>query len=59
MGPGLKGLFQHERLASNGKRVTEANVRTQIDKGGNGMPSFEEMLNNKDKEDVIAYLRTL
>ena len=29
MGPGLKGLFQNEKLA-NGKKPTEANVRTQI-----------------------------
>jgi cytochrome c len=59
MGPGLKGLYQLENLASNGKRVTDASVRAKIDEGGNGMPSFERLLSDKDKSDVIAYLKTL
>jgi mono/diheme cytochrome c family protein len=43
MGPGLKGLFGKEKL-NNGKPVTEENIRTQIDDGGNGMPAYKEML---------------
>ena len=58
MGPGLKGLFKNEKMA-NGKKVTEANVRTQIDEGGNGMPSYKEMLSDAEKNDLIAYLKTL
>jgi cytochrome c len=58
MGPGLKGLFQNEKLA-NGKKPTEANVRTQIDEGGNGMPSYKEMLSDEEKTNLIAYLKTL
>lgn len=58
IGPGLKGLFKREKLA-NGKKVTEANVRSQIDNGGNGMPSYRDMLSDEEKNDVIAYLKTL
>jgi cytochrome c len=58
MGPGLKGLFQNEKL-TNGKKPTEANVRAQIDEGGNGMPAYKEMLSDEEKDNVIAYLKTL
>ena len=58
MGPGLKGLFQHDKLV-NGKAPTEANVRAKIDEGGNGMPSYKEMLSDEEKDNLIAYLKTL
>jgi cytochrome c len=58
MGPGLKGLFSKEKL-NNGKKVTEQNVRAQIDDGGNGMPAYKEMLSEDEKDDLIAYLKTL
>jgi cytochrome c len=58
MGPGLKGLFQADKMA-NGKKPTEANVRAKIDEGGNGMPSYKEMLSDEEKSDLIAYLKTL
>ena len=58
MGPGLKGLFQNEKM-NNGKKPTEANVRAKIDEGGNGMPSYKEMLSDDEKNDLIAYLKTL
>ena len=58
MGPGLKGLFAKDKLA-NGKKPTEANVRAQIDDGGNGMPSYKEMLSDEEKNNLIAYLKTL
>ncbi len=58
MGPGLKGLFKKDKLA-NGKKVTEATVRSQIDEGGKGMPSYKDMLTDQDKDDLIAYLKTL
>jgi len=58
MGPGLKGLFSKDKLA-NGKKVTEENVRSQIDEGGNGMPAYKEMLSDDEKDDLIAYLKTL
>ena len=58
MGPGLKGLFSKDKL-NNGKKPTEENVRTQIDEGGNGMPAYKEMLGDDEKNDLIAYLKTL
>lgn len=58
MGPGLKGLFKHEKL-KNGKKVTEANVRAVIEAGGGGMPAYSDMLQADEKNDLIAYLKTL
>jgi cytochrome c2 len=58
MGPGLKGLFKKDKLG-NGKKATEANIRTQIDEGGNGMPGYKDLLEDQQKEDLIAYLKTL
>ena len=59
MGPGLKGLFKQDKLASNGKKPTEANVRAKIDEGGNGMPQYKDILSDTEKDDLIAYLKTL
>jgi cytochrome c len=58
MGPGLKGLFKKEKL-NNGKKPTEANIRALINAGGNGMPSYDDMLTPEEKNDVVAYLKTL
>ena len=58
IGPGLKGLFKHDKLV-NGKPVNEANVRAKIDEGGNGMPAYKDQLSDEEKTDLIAYLKTL
>jgi cytochrome c len=58
MGPGLKGLFTRDKML-NGKKPTEANVRAKVDEGGNGMPAYKEILSDEDKDNVIAYLKTL
>jgi len=58
VGPGLKGLFKHAKLA-NGKPVNEANVRDKINDGGNGMPAYGDQLSDQEKNDVVAYLKTL
>ena len=58
VGPGLKGLFKHEKL-KNGKPVTEDNVRAMINTGGNGMPSFADLLSDDERADVIAFLKTI
>src|SRR5690349_17683562 len=57
-GPGLKGLFKHDKL-SNGKKVTDATVRAKVDEGGNGMPPYKDMLSDDEKNDLLAYLKTL
>lgn len=58
VGPGLKGLFKKGKL-STGKDATEANIRAQIDDGGNGMPAYKDILSDQEKNDLIAYLKTL
>jgi len=58
MGPGLKGLFQKDKMV-NGKKPTEANIRTRVDEGGGGMPAYKDMLSDQEKDDLIAYLKTL
>ncbi|MDQ6677283.1 MAG: c-type cytochrome [Acidobacteriota bacterium] len=58
MGPGLKGEFAKEKM-NNGKAPTEANVRAMINAGGNGMPAYSDMLTDTEKNDLIAYLKTL
>jgi cytochrome c len=58
MGPGLKGLFKKEKM-SNGKKPTEENVRALINQGGNGMPAYEELLSKEERDDLLAYLKTL
>jgi mono/diheme cytochrome c family protein len=58
MAPGLKGLFRKGKM-ENAKKPTEANVRARIDEGGNGMPEYRNMIGQTQKDDVVAYLRTL
>src|SRR5689334_16750522 len=58
IGPSLKGLFKHDKL-KNGKPVTADNVKAMINAGGNGMPSYADLLSEQEKTDVIAYLKTL
>jgi mono/diheme cytochrome c family protein len=58
IGPGLKGLFKREKMG-NGKKLTETAIRAKIDDGGNGMPAYKETLSDAEKDDVIAYLKTL
>ncbi len=58
IGPSLKGLFKHAAL-KNGKKVTQENVKAFINSGGNGMPSYADLLSEAEKTNVIAYLKTL
>lgn len=59
VGPGLKWLFSKEKLDSNGKPVTNANVLEKINGGGKGMPAFKDSLREQDKENLLAYLNTI
>ena len=58
MGPSLKGLYKKAKL-HNGKKVTDASVTEIVNKGGDGMPAFDEILSAEEKTDLLAYLRTL
>ena len=57
-GPSLKGLFQKRRLL-NGSPATEQNIRLRIKNGGDGMPSYEQVLSAKELDQLIAYLKKL
>ena len=58
MGPALKGLYKKTKM-KNGKVPTDASVRAIINAGGNGMPAYADMLSDEEKDNVIAYLKTL
>src|ERR1035438_6525556 len=58
IGPGLKGLFKRDKLA-DGKKLTELSIRARIDDGGTGMPAYKDLLSDQEKEDLVAYLKTL
>ncbi|MFP4392164.1 MAG: c-type cytochrome [Desulfohalobiaceae bacterium] len=58
IGPGLKGLFDRSKLPVSDQPVTEENVRNQLTDPYADMPSFADRLNEKEIEDIIAYLRT-
>ena len=58
IGPGLKGLFKREKLV-NGKPVNADNVRALITEGSGGMPPFGDSISAEEKDNVIAYLKTL
>src|ERR1700732_5484629 len=47
VGPSLKGLFKKRDLL-NGTPATEQNIRFKITKGGDGMPSYEQILSAKE-----------
>jgi len=44
---------------TNGKKPTEPNIRSRVDEGGSGMPAYKDMLSDEEKDDLIAYLKTL
>src|SRR5215831_2935429 len=58
MGPGLKGLFKRDKMA-NGKKPSDATILAKINDGGNGMPAYKDMLSDEEKDDLLAYLKTL
>ncbi len=58
IGPGLKGLFHRAKLSS-GKKPTDESVLATINQGGAGMPAYANMLSAQEKQDLLAYLKTL
>jgi cytochrome c len=57
IGPGLAGV-KDGKLPS-GKDTNHDNLLENINKGGNGMPAFDKLLSDEEKENVIAYVLTL
>jgi cytochrome c2 len=58
-GPGLKGLFELERLPVSGRPVTAQNVREQLISPYDQMPSFEDKLTDEQIQSIIKYLKAL
>ncbi len=58
MGPSLKGLFKKAKM-TNGQKPTDATVMAIINKGKGTMPGFEDILTAEEKNDLLAYLKTL
>ncbi|MEP6963661.1 MAG: cytochrome c [Acidobacteriota bacterium] len=58
MGPGLKGISKHAKLA-NGETPTDPNIIAFLNAGGNGMPGFADLLTNAEKADILAFLKSL
>jgi len=59
MGPGLKGLYKRPKLETTGKPTNDANVLDKINTGGNGMTPYKDMLSDREKTDLLAYLKSL
>ena len=59
MGPGLKGLFKKATFADGKTKVSEETVRTKVNTGGNGMPAYQEVLTDEERDHLIAFLKTL
>lgn len=58
IGPGMKGLYKRGKLFDE-RPVNDANVRDVILKGGGKMVGFEDSLDAKQVDALIAYLKTL
>jgi mono/diheme cytochrome c family protein len=58
VGPTLKGVFKRKTLR-NGKPVNDANVMSQINEGGGGMPPYGGSLSADDKANILAFLHSL
>ncbi len=58
IGPSLKGIYKKAAL-KNGKKVTDASITETVNKGGNGMPPFADILTAAEKTDLLAYLKTI
>ena len=57
IGPGLAGI-KDGKLPS-GKDTTREAVMENLNKGGNGMPAFEQMLSEEEKINIVAYVLSL
>lgn len=58
VGPGLKGLYKLDKMV-NGKPVTDENVKAIITDGSGAMPPFGDSVSAADKDNIVAYLKTL
>ena len=55
---GEKGATRGPNLSSVGIKMKPAALRKQIVNGGRGMPAFGDVLERKELDDLLAYLRS-
>jgi mono/diheme cytochrome c family protein len=53
-----KGGTKGPNLSGVGRRLSEAQIRSQILQGGSQMPSFADILQQSETDDLVAYLRS-
>lgn len=59
IGPGLKGLFDRDKLPVSQRPVNEKNVRKQLKNPYENMPSYADRLSQEEFDQLISYLKTL
>jgi len=59
IGPGLKALFDRDKLPVSGRPVNEKNVRKQLKNPYENMPSYADRLTQEELDQLISYLKTL
>lgn len=59
VGPSMKGLFKRAKMKNGTTPINDLTVRTLMELGGTGMPVFSDLLTEEEKDNIIAYLKTL
>jgi mono/diheme cytochrome c family protein len=59
IGPGLKGLSKRGTFSVNNNKITDESLKAWIDNGDTLMPPFQDVLDEAQVKDVIAYVKTL
>jgi mono/diheme cytochrome c family protein len=58
-GPSMKGVFKKQFLSQSGLPANDDRVVEIVRYGRNNMPGFGQVLNQRQVEDLLAYLHTL
>jgi mono/diheme cytochrome c family protein len=58
-GPSMKGVFKKQFLSQSGLPANDDRVAEIVRYGRNNMPGFGQVLNQRQVEDLLAYLHTL
>lgn len=58
-GPGLKGMFRSQYLPISGLPANDERVSDIIRLGRKDMPAYSQKFNEKEIQDLLAYLHTL
>jgi ubiquinol-cytochrome c reductase cytochrome b subunit len=55
---GSQGGNRGPNLSDAGRKFKPQDMRKQLEEGGKGMPAFREIIEPKDLDDLVAYLRS-